>query len=155
MWEVSYQREILDKSQEVLMKELFISRTDFSEQSASLFLGDRKIEQPMKSETKIEIDWENDLVRLWGQQNGQEVVMIKHGKRMAMKLDSAPWQVPDGAYETMAKDLGNLFVCERETPESRETLPNGESSEPNPSMGSKPSSLKVRGTLQWLSQRPE
>lgn len=120
---MSYQREILDKSQEVLMKELFISRTDFSEQSASLFLGDRKIEQPMKSETKIEIDWENDLVRLWGQQNGQEVVMIKHGKRMAMKLDSAPWQVPDGAYETMAKDLGNLFVCERETPESRGNAP--------------------------------
>jgi hypothetical protein len=111
-------REILDKSQKTLMNELFISRTDTSDQSASLLLDGRKIDQPiMKSETKIDIDWENDLVRFSGQQNGQEIVMIKHGKRTVMKFGDAPWQVPYGPYEAMAKDLGNLFVCERDVPE--------------------------------------
>jgi hypothetical protein len=116
-------REILDKSQEVLMKEFFISRTDVAEQTAVVSFGDKKVEQPQRTETKIEIDWENDLVRLLGQQNGQEVVMIKHGKKTAMKLGSAPWQFPYGSYETMAKDLGNLFVCEREVPESKGNAP--------------------------------
>jgi hypothetical protein len=116
-------REILDKSQEVLMKEPFISRTDSSDQMVFLLLGDKRMEQPMRSVTKIEIDWENDLVRVGGQENGQEVLMIKHGKKAAIKLGSAPWQVPSGPYEMMAKDLGNLFVCERDIPESREKAP--------------------------------
>jgi len=40
-----------------------------------------------------------------------------------MKLGAGPWEIPTGPFENMAKDMGSLFVCEIETPESDKNAP--------------------------------
>jgi hypothetical protein len=40
-----------------------------------------------------------------------------------MKIGAGSWELPTGAYEKMAEDMGNLFVCEVETPESGRNAP--------------------------------
>ena len=47
----------------------------------------------------------------------------KQREKTAMKLGTGPWEIPAGPFENMAKDMGNLFVCEIETPESKENAP--------------------------------
>jgi hypothetical protein len=42
-------------------------------------------------------------------------------EKAAMKLGTGAWEIPTGPYENVAKDMGNLFVCEIETPETNET----------------------------------
>jgi hypothetical protein len=49
--------------------------------------------------------------------------MIKEGDHAAMKLGDGKWEIPSGAYASIARDMGNLFACEIETPETPALAP--------------------------------
>ncbi len=71
----------------------------------------------------IEIDMSKHLARQTATIQGKELIMLKQGEKAAMKLGNGPWEIPTGPFENMAKDMGNLFVCEIETPETKENAP--------------------------------
>ena len=85
-----------------------------------------RTELPVPSQTTvltIEIDRPGHLARQTTTVQGQQLIMLKQGEQAAMKLGAGEWQLPAGPYETMAKDMGNLFVCEIESPETKENAP--------------------------------
>jgi hypothetical protein len=101
-----------------------LRRIDTSQVSNALIVGhERKEQEPQTTVTQIEIDMPRLLVRFTGTVQGKEVVVLKHGERAAMKLGSGPWEIPSGPYETMIKGMGNVFQCEIETPETKQTAP--------------------------------
>ncbi len=116
-------REILDKSQASLSSGKF-SRIDTTRQSAVVKIGKKRARQkPQTSVLKIDIDMAEVLARYTTTVQGKNLVMIKCGQKAAMQLGDGPWEVPAGPYTTMAKDMGNLFVCEMETPETEKNAP--------------------------------
>jgi hypothetical protein len=118
-------RALLDKARDYIASAPAIRRIDTSEQSAVVIVGQRRVEQkPQTNVVTIEIDMSKHLARQTATIQGKELVMLKQGEKAAMKLGTGPWEIPTGPFENVAKDMGNLFVCEIETPESEKNAPN-------------------------------
>jgi hypothetical protein len=114
-------RELLDKARDKAASEPMLRRIDTSEQS-SVVVGQNQMQQPPQiNVVQIEIDMPKHLARQTSKFQGQDFIMLKQGDKAAMKLGTGPWEIPTGPYENMAKDMGNLFVCEIETPETNDT----------------------------------
>jgi hypothetical protein len=115
-------RELLDKTQAKAASEPMLRRIDTTEQSAAVIAGQNRMQQPPQtSVVQIEIDMTKHLARNTSKVQGQDFIMLKQGEKAAMKLGTGPWEIPTGPYENIAKDMGNLFVCEIETPETNDT----------------------------------
>jgi len=101
-----------------------LKRVDTSQVSNALIVGhERKEQEPQTTVTQIEIDMSKLLARMTATVQIKELVVLKQGERAAMKLGAGPWEIPSGPYESMVKDMGNLFQCEIETPETKENAP--------------------------------
>jgi len=115
---------LLDKARDSLASAPTIRRVDTVEQSAAVLVDGRRIEQaPTTNVMTIEIDRVNHLARRTAAIQGNPVVMLKQEEKVAMKIGAGSWELPTGPYERMAEDMGNLFVCEVETPESGKNAP--------------------------------
>jgi hypothetical protein len=117
-------RELLDKARESVATSPCIKRIDTTELSTVISSGTNRFEQPNQTSTVIiEIDFRKHLARQTTTHDGQETVMLKSAERAAMKIGNGPWQIPTGLHEQIAKDMGNLFYCEIEAPETKENAP--------------------------------
>jgi hypothetical protein len=117
-------RKLLDKARDAIASAPALRRLDTGEQSAVLIVGGGRMPQPPQTNVvAIEIDMLKLLARQTTTVQGKELVMLKQREKTAMKLGSGLWETPSGPYEQMAKDMGNLFVCEKETPETKENAP--------------------------------
>jgi hypothetical protein len=68
--------------------------------------------QAIKQTSRIEIDANKGVVRMtMKDQSGQDVVVIRKGSRIAMKIGSGLWTVPNGAYARIGDTLANPFAC--------------------------------------------
>jgi hypothetical protein len=115
-------RELLDKTRDKTATEPILRRIDTTEQSTVLIAGQKRMQQPAQTNVvQIEIDMTKHLARQTGKAGGQEIIMLKQGEKAAMKIGAGAWEIPAGPYENIAKDMGNLFVCEIETPETNDT----------------------------------
>jgi hypothetical protein len=115
-------RELLDKARDKAASEPLLRRIDTAEQSSAVIAGQNRMQQPPQtSVVQIEIDMSRHLARDTRKIQGQDFIMLKQGDKAAMKLGTGAWEIPTGPYENMAKDMGNLFVCELETPETNDT----------------------------------
>jgi hypothetical protein len=117
-------RELLDKARDKAASEPLLRRIDTTEQSTAVIAGQNRMQQPPQTNVvQIEIDLTRHLARQTSTFQGKEFIMLKEGEKAAMKTGSGPWEIPSGPYENMAKDMGNLFVCEIETPETQKNAP--------------------------------
>ena len=115
-------RELLDKARDKAASEPLLRRIDTIEQSTAVIAGQNRMQQPPQTNVvQIEIDMARHLARQTGKVQGQEIIMLKQGEKAVMKFGTGPWEIPTGLYENIAKDMGNLFVCEIETPETNDT----------------------------------
>jgi hypothetical protein len=115
-------RELLDKARDKTASEPLLRRIDTSEQSSAAITGQNRMQQPPQTNVvQIEIDMARHLARQTFNVQGQEIIMLKQGDKAAMKLGTGPWEIPTGPFENIAKNMGNLFVCEIETPETNDT----------------------------------
>jgi hypothetical protein len=117
-------RELLDKARDYVASAPAIGRVDTTEQSTVTIIGESRIEpKPQTTVLTIEIDRPKQLVRQTSTFEGQETVMLKQGANAAMKRGKGPWKIPTGRHAQMAKDMGNLGVCEIAAPETKENAP--------------------------------
>ncbi|MBF0501380.1 MAG: hypothetical protein HQM09_14665 [Candidatus Riflebacteria bacterium] len=117
-------RELLDKSNDVLFATPYIQRVDTEEKAATATVGDKRIGQPpTKTVLSIDIERKGSVARERTLVGGQELILLARGDKRVMKLGTDSWQVPTGQWEKMAKDLGNLFVCEQVVPETASNAP--------------------------------
>ena len=117
-------RELLDKSRDFTATAHTINRVDTTEQTAVIMADQRRAEQkPQTNVVTIQIDMSKYLARQTATILGKELIMLKQGEKSAMKLGNGLWEIPKGPFENLAKDMGNLFVCEIETPETLENAP--------------------------------
>lgn len=65
-----------------------------------------------KQSSLIEIDAGKQIMRLTTKdQSGKELVVIRQGKNIAMKIGSEPWTAPQGQYARIGDQLANPFAC--------------------------------------------
>ena len=115
-------RELLDKTRDKAATEPMLKRIDTTEQSTVVIAGQERIQQPTQTNVlQIEIDMTKHLARNTSTYQGKEFIMLKQGEKAAMKLGTGPWEIPTGPFENTAKEMGNLFVCEIEVPETNGT----------------------------------
>jgi hypothetical protein len=70
------------------------------------------ISQTTEQTSVIEIDAAHKVVRMTTKdQSGKEVVVLRQGKRLAMKLGAGPWTAPQGPYARLGDQLANPFAC--------------------------------------------
>jgi hypothetical protein len=84
------------------------------EQTARVLVDDKPLgsEQATKQTSRIEIDANKGLVRMITKdQSGKDLVVIRKGDRIAMKIGSDPWTAPKGLYAQIGDQLANPFVC--------------------------------------------
>jgi hypothetical protein len=117
-------RELMDKSHDRLASESTIKRVDTIEQSMA-YLGDagRTEQTPQTNVVTIEIDRPKHLARQVTTIAGEELIMLKEGEKTAMKLGRGPWEIPAARFEFIAKNVGNLDICETECPVTKENAP--------------------------------
>ncbi|HWI59591.1 MAG TPA: hypothetical protein VNZ22_20350, partial [Bacillota bacterium] len=117
-------RALMDKADEQAASAKSIRRIDTSEQTTTLLMGQQRLAQPPQTNVvRIELDRPGHLARQTATVQGQELVLLKQGEQAALKLGTGPWKVPAGPFAEMAKAVGDLFVCERETPETQKNAP--------------------------------
>jgi len=117
-------RAILDNARDQAESAPAIRRVDTNEQSTVVIYEQKRVvKKPQTSVLTIEIDRARNLARQTGTFEGKELVMLKQGEKAAMKRGDGAWEIPTGPFEKIAKDMGNLFVCEIKTPETKETAP--------------------------------
>jgi hypothetical protein len=117
-------RALLDQARVYVASAPAIKRVDTTEQSTVIIVDQRRVEQePQTNVVTIAIDMSKLLARQKGTFQGKEFILLKQGEKAAMKIGAGPWEIPTGPFENMAKDMGNLFVCEIETPETEENAP--------------------------------
>jgi hypothetical protein len=117
-------RALLDKARDYVASAPTMRRVDTTEQSIAAIVDQRRVEQgPQTNVVTIEIDRSKLLVRQTAMIEGKPLIMLKQGEKAAMKLGAGPWEIPSGPYENLARDLGNLFVCETEAPETEKNAP--------------------------------
>jgi hypothetical protein len=114
-------RDLLDKARQRAASAPSLKRVDASEVVVT-GPGGRAL-GTQKNVVTIEIDLTRNLARQTCTYEGKELVMIKQGQNAAMKLGSGDWQVPVGSFAQLARDVGNLFVCEAEVPENEKNTP--------------------------------
>ncbi len=44
-------------------------------------------------------------------EDGKDLIVLRKGDRLAMKIGSGPWTAPHGRYAQMGKQLANPFAC--------------------------------------------
>jgi len=84
------------------------------EQTARVLVDGKPVgsEQVTKQTSRIEIDADKGVVRMtMKDQSGEDVVVIRKGDRIAMKIGSGPWTAPKGPYARMGDQLANPFAC--------------------------------------------
>lgn len=117
-------RELLDKAREFATAVPAYRRVDTTEQATAALIDQKRLEQqPLTNVVTIEVDTASALARQTAMVQGKELVLLKKGRKAAMKLGAGPWEAPSGPYQKIAADMGNLFVCEIETPESKKNEP--------------------------------
>ncbi|MDD2717471.1 MAG: hypothetical protein PHW04_16395 [Candidatus Wallbacteria bacterium] len=118
-------RQMLDKASEFVASAPSLLRTDVGEKIVTLIKdGTREVQPVQKSEITIEIDLSaGSLARQTTVFDGKTLIMIRQGESTAMKLGDEPWQKPTGPFEVAAKDMGNLFICEKLVPETDNNAP--------------------------------
>ena len=120
-------RALLDKACDYVASAPAIRRKDTIEQTDVVITGQRRMEQePQTNVATIEIDMPKHLARYTAMFQGEKLIMLKQGGKTAMKLGAGPWKTPAGPFGNLAKNLGNLFVCEIETPETKKNAPDWE-----------------------------
>jgi hypothetical protein len=68
--------------------------------------------QATKQTSSIEIDADKGLVRMtMNDQSGKDLVVIRKGDHVAMKIGSDPWTAPKGPYARIGDQLANPFAC--------------------------------------------
>ncbi|HLJ95156.1 MAG TPA: hypothetical protein VKU02_18410 [Gemmataceae bacterium] len=68
--------------------------------------------QTTKQTSVLEIDAGKGIMRLTTRgQDGKDLVVIRKGDRVAMKIGSGPWTVPTGPYAQMREQMANPFAC--------------------------------------------
>ena len=116
--------ELLDKARDYVASAPAIQRVDTREQSTVTIIGEIRIEpKPQTTVMTIEIDRPKQLIRQTSTFEGQETVMLKQGEHAAMKRGKGPWKIPTGLHAQVAKDMGNLGVCNILVPETKENAP--------------------------------
>lgn len=117
-------RAWLDKSADFAASAPAFRRVDTSEQSVVAILGQERVKQaPQTNVVIIEIEMSKNLARETTRFQGKELIMLKQGEKAAMKLGDGPWEIPTALFTNMARDMGKLFVCEIETPETKANAP--------------------------------
>ncbi len=72
----------------------------------------RGSEQVIKQTSSIEIDADKGLVRMtMKDQSGKDLVVIRKGDHIVMKIGSDPWTPPKGPYARLGDQLANPFAC--------------------------------------------
>jgi hypothetical protein len=91
------------------------------EQTARLLAdGKPPVDVPTKKQTSvIEIDAGKKLIRMTTKEQGEELVVIRRGNRIAMKIGSGPWTKPQGPYARMGEQLANPFACPLPKPQDQ------------------------------------
>ncbi len=85
-----------------------------AEQTARVLVDGKPLgaEQATKQTSRIEVDADKGFVRMtMRDQGGADVVVIRKGNRIAMKIGSDPWTAPKGSYARISDQLGNPFAC--------------------------------------------
>lgn len=68
--------------------------------------------QTTKQTSTIEVDADKGLVRMTMKDpSGKDLIVIRKGSRIAMKIGSEPWTAPKGPYARIGDQLGNPFAC--------------------------------------------
>jgi hypothetical protein len=117
-------RALLDKARERATSVPSFRRVDTSEQTATVIVGQSRVPQkPQTNVVTIEVDLTKSLACQTTTFGDKKLILLKQGEKAAMKMGDAPWEKPTGDFARQAKDLGNLFVCEKETPETKENAP--------------------------------
>ena len=117
-------RALLDKARDFMESAPTIRRVDTTEQSTVVIIDNRRVgQEPQTNVVTVDIDRANRLACQTAAIQGKRLVMYKQGENAAMSLGGGPWEIPTGPFANMAKDMGNLFVCEIETPESEKNAP--------------------------------
>src|SRR5262249_44483061 len=84
------------------------------EQAATVLANGKPVGSPQttKQTSTIEVDVAKMLIRMTTKDpNGKDLVVIRKGDRIAMKVGSGAWTIPTGQYAQMADQLGNPFAC--------------------------------------------
>jgi hypothetical protein len=117
-------RALLDKARDYVASAPAMRRVDTTEQSIAAIIDQGRVEQePQTNVVTIEIDRSKLLARQRAVIEGKPLIMLKQGEKAAMKLGAGPWEIPTGFYANIAKDVGNLVVCEIEAPETEKNAP--------------------------------
>ncbi len=68
--------------------------------------------QTTKQKSVIEIDADKKLVRMATKNaGGKDLIVLRKGKRIAMKVGSDPWTTPKGPEARLGDQLANPFAC--------------------------------------------
>lgn len=117
-------RELMDKARNSMASVHALKHVDTTQVINALIVGqERFVQEPLTTVAQTEMDMSKLLVRFSTTTQGKELVVLKQGENAAMKLGSGPWEPPSGPYESMIKNMGNLFQCETETPEEKGNAP--------------------------------
>ncbi len=84
------------------------------EQTARVVVDGKPLgpEQATKQTSRVEIDANKGLVRMITKdQSGKDLVVIRKGERIAMKIGTDPWTAPKGLYARIGDTLANPFAC--------------------------------------------
>jgi hypothetical protein len=84
------------------------------EQTARVLVDGKPLgaEQATKQTSSIEIDADKGLVRMtMKDQCGKDVVVIRKGALIAIKIGSDPWTAPKGPYARIGDQLANPLAC--------------------------------------------
>ncbi len=85
-----------------------------AEQTAIILVDGKPMGSPqvMKQTSSIEIDADKGLIRMtMKDQSGKDLVVIRKGDHIAMKIGSDPWTAPKGPYARLGDQLANPFAC--------------------------------------------
>jgi hypothetical protein len=85
-----------------------------AEETARVFVDGKPIAVPqtITHRSVIEIDAGRHLIRMTTKDDsGKELVILRKGKAVAMKIGSGPWTAPEGRYAHMGDMLANPFAC--------------------------------------------
>jgi hypothetical protein len=104
--------KILSASNDFVSSRSF-EREETVEQKSRLLMADKTpLDLPSSKQTSvIEVDAANLLVRLTTKDQGKDLLVIRKGNSVAMKLGSGSWTKPQGPYARLGDQLANPFAC--------------------------------------------
>lgn len=103
---------ILRASQDYVAAHSFELQETAEQKGRLLVPGEPAQDVPSTKRTAvIEVDAANRLVRMITKDKGQDVILLRKGKDVAMKLGSNPWEKPQGPFARMGDQMANPFAC--------------------------------------------